>query len=247
MEEANNGALPDASAAPRANAISSSSGTLTVSDVAASSAGLIRATSTPVPTTYTPSGRDGIDSTPATMSTTSAAAVSSSWESSCPAHLADRPVGGVHHRQRRCVRFDEQHRGPLVADGAADRLPQRGRSQKRRNQHDVFELVGGQRIAQCRSRSVVGARHADGVKSQAGLDRALPGAQNRGDHLSGALIVEESWPTGKVSSSTIRPLPSWPSTNAIRTAAGAIEMPSTTSKTPPKVLRPAVENTPKRC
>ncbi len=62
------------------------------------------------------------------------------------------------------------------------------RSQKRRNQHDVFELVGGQCVAQCRSGRVVGARHADGGKPQASLDRALPGAQNRGDHLFGCAI-----------------------------------------------------------
>ncbi|CAM3291239.1 hypothetical protein MYIN104542_25540 [Mycobacterium intermedium] len=83
MVEANNGALPEASAAPRASAISCSSGTFTGRVVAWSSTDLIRPTSTPVPTTYTPSGRVSIASVAATMSTTSPTAALSSSDNSC--------------------------------------------------------------------------------------------------------------------------------------------------------------------
>ncbi|PQM44184.1 hypothetical protein C1Y40_05657 [Mycobacterium talmoniae] len=82
VEDANSGAFALARAAPRANAISGSSGALTGSVVAASSAGLIIATLTPEPTTNSPSGCDSSRSAVATSLAISATAVSSSLGSS---------------------------------------------------------------------------------------------------------------------------------------------------------------------
>ena len=56
------GAIADASAAPRASAVSGSSGTLTPSDVAESRAGLIEAMSTPEPSKNRPPGADSSSS-----------------------------------------------------------------------------------------------------------------------------------------------------------------------------------------
>jgi hypothetical protein len=64
VDEENNGALADASAAPRASAVSGSSGALTASLVAASNCALIGAMSTPEPTTNSPSGRVASASAP---------------------------------------------------------------------------------------------------------------------------------------------------------------------------------------
>ncbi|PQM43985.1 hypothetical protein C1Y40_05856 [Mycobacterium talmoniae] len=78
VDDANNGACALANAAPRANAMSGSSGTLTASAVAASRVGLIIATFTPEPTTKTPSGSDSSRSMPPTSAPSSVRASSSS-------------------------------------------------------------------------------------------------------------------------------------------------------------------------
>jgi hypothetical protein len=62
-------------------------------------------------------------------------------------NIRDGTVGGLDNGQSRGVGLHEKHRGTLVTHCAADRLGQCGRGQKRRDQHDVLELVGGQRVA----------------------------------------------------------------------------------------------------
>ncbi|OBH97112.1 hypothetical protein A5678_25180 [Mycobacterium sp. E2733] len=83
MDEANSGAFADASAAPRASAISGSSGAVTSSGVAASSAGLTATMSVPQPTRNTPSARAPRESRPATIVANSAASGSSPASNSC--------------------------------------------------------------------------------------------------------------------------------------------------------------------
>ena len=78
VDEANNGALAAASAAPLASAMSGCSGTLSGSDVAASNAGLINGTSTPEPTTNKPAGWSSSSSAAETSPTSLATAWSSS-------------------------------------------------------------------------------------------------------------------------------------------------------------------------
>src|SRR5947208_16705601 len=72
VDEANNGALADASAAPQASAVSGSSAAVTGSAVSASSCGLIAATSTPVPTMNTLCGFVSSLSKPASIAANSA-------------------------------------------------------------------------------------------------------------------------------------------------------------------------------
>ena len=64
-------------------------------------------------------------------------------------------------------------------------MSQRRRGQKRRNEHDVLELVGGQRVAQHGGFDRVGPRHPDGGQLQAGVRRAFAGTQDRRDDLIG--------------------------------------------------------------
>ncbi len=182
---ANSGELPDASAAPRANAISCSSGTLTVSEVAASSAGLIRGTSTPEPTTKKPSGR-ALHRLSAGNQVGQFGYRGVVIVGQLPAtHVAQRTVRGIHHGQSRTVGLDEQHAGPLVADGTTDRLPHRDRRQERGHEHDVFDLASGQRVAQRGRLNLIGPAHADGGQPEAGVGRTLAGAQNGRNHLIG--------------------------------------------------------------
>ncbi|OBH94722.1 hypothetical protein A5679_21905 [Mycobacterium scrofulaceum] len=78
MDDENSGAFAEASAAPRASAVSGSSGADNGSEVAASSAGLISGMSMPEPTTNTPSGRVSSVSACDTMLASWATAASSS-------------------------------------------------------------------------------------------------------------------------------------------------------------------------
>jgi hypothetical protein len=61
--------------------------------------------------------------------------------------IGDGTVGGLDDGQSRGIGLHEKHRGTLVTHCPADRLSQCGRGQKRRDQHDVLKLVGGQRVA----------------------------------------------------------------------------------------------------
>jgi len=72
VDEANRGAFAEASAAPRASAVSGSSGAVTASAVAVCNPDLIGAMSTPEPTTNKPFGQVSRDSKPATISVSSA-------------------------------------------------------------------------------------------------------------------------------------------------------------------------------
>ncbi|MEK1133194.1 hypothetical protein OSJ16_09240 [Mycobacterium ulcerans] len=92
MDEANSGALADASAARRASAMSGSSGTLTTSDVAASSTGLSATMSTPQPTTNTPSATDCAVASPPTSEVRSAAVDSAPNDLRCRSTIEPSPM-----------------------------------------------------------------------------------------------------------------------------------------------------------
>lgn len=98
-------------------------------------------------------------------------------------HIADRPVGGVDHSQRRGVRLDEQQCGVGAIGCAADRLSQRGRGHKRRDQHHVFDLVGRQRITENVGFDGVRPGHTARLQLVAALCRAFPGAEDGRNHL----------------------------------------------------------------
>ena len=83
VDDANSGAFADASAAPRASAVSGSSGVANGSVVAASSAGLIIGTSMPEPTTNTASGRASSAAALETIVASWATAASSSSGKAC--------------------------------------------------------------------------------------------------------------------------------------------------------------------
>ena len=99
--------------------------------------------------------------------------------------IADGTVGGVDDGQRRRVGFHEQQGGVGVAGSAAHHLRQRGRSHEGRDQHDVLDLAGGQRLAQGGSVHRVGPGHSGRCQRIAGLRGAFPSAQDRRDHLIG--------------------------------------------------------------
>jgi hypothetical protein len=65
-----------------------------------------------------------------------------------PMHIDDRPVRAVDNGQRRGHRLDEQQRGSRAARRTADRLSQRCRGHKGRDQHDVLNLACCQRITE---------------------------------------------------------------------------------------------------
>ncbi|CAM3253918.1 hypothetical protein MYSI104531_25710 [Mycobacterium simiae] len=98
-------------------------------------------------------------------------------------YVGDRPVGGVDERERRGVGLDEQQRGLRVIGLVADRLGKSGRSQKGRDQHDVLDLVGGQRVTQRGRFGGVGPGDAGRRQLVATLGRAFLCPQDRGDYL----------------------------------------------------------------
>jgi hypothetical protein len=61
--------------------------------------------------------------------------------------IGDGSVGGLDNGQSRGAGLQEKHRGALVTHCPADKLSQSGRGQKGRDQHDVLNFVGGQRVA----------------------------------------------------------------------------------------------------
>ena len=99
--------------------------------------------------------------------------------------IGDGTVGGFDDSQSRALGFHEEHRGAVVTHCPAYGLAQRRRGKERRHQHDVLELVGGQRVAQHGSFELVGPRHADSRQLQARVGGALAGAQDGGDYVVG--------------------------------------------------------------
>src|SRR5271163_1122874 len=100
-------------------------------------------------------------------------------------NIGDRPIGAIDDRQRRGIGLDEQQRRLGIVSFVADRLSQCGRGQKGRDQHHILDLVGGQRIAQ--RGGIDGIRPGDSRRRQLVAARgcALPGPQDRRDHLVG--------------------------------------------------------------
>src|SRR6516165_2591250 len=100
-------------------------------------------------------------------------------------NVDDRAVGGVDDRKGRRIGLDIQQRRARVVGLIADRLGQRGRGQKRRDQHHVLDLVGGQRVAQGGGVDGVGKGDARRRQLIAALGRTLTGPQDRRDYLVG--------------------------------------------------------------
>ncbi len=98
-------------------------------------------------------------------------------------HVGDRSVGGVDNGQRRGGRLDEQQRGTGAIGRAADRLSQRGRGRKRRDQHDVLDLVCCQGITQGGRLDLISPGHSARTQLIAALSRTLPSRENGRDHL----------------------------------------------------------------
>ena len=93
-------------------------------------------------------------------------------------HLGDRAVGSVDDGQGRGIGLDEQQPGLGVSDGAADHLGQRRGGQKRRHQHDVFNLAGGQRVTQRSCFDGVGPGHAYRSHLIAAVEGALASTED---------------------------------------------------------------------
>ena len=234
VDDANSGALADASAAPQANAVSGSSGALTGSDVTASSCDLSAAMSTPEPTMNRCS-RVGLERVqagdhPGQLRNGVVAG------NQLFVDIGDRAVAGVDDGQRRGVGFDEQQGGVRVAGSAAHHLRQRGRGHEGRDQHDVFDLAGGQSLAQHGGVHRVGPGDSGRCQRMAGL--VAPSRVPRIVEItrSAALTVaaSSSAAMSKLSSSTVTPSAFSPSTKTVRTAVGAIDTPRTTSIAPPR-------------
>ncbi len=119
--------------------------------------------------------------------------------------IGDGTVGGVDDGQRRGVGFHEQQGGVRVAGSAAHHLRQRGRSHQGRGQHDVFDLAGGQGLAQGRSVHRVGpvsSRRCQRIASLCGVFPSCPifaeitrSAALTVAETSSQLISKLSWPT----------------------------------------------------
>jgi hypothetical protein len=99
--------------------------------------------------------------------------------------IGDGTVRGLDNRQSRGSGLHEEHRGALVSHCPAHKLSQSCRGQKRGHQHDVLNLVGGQRVAQGRRFELVGTCHADGGQLKARTDRIFAGTQDGGHHSIG--------------------------------------------------------------
>ncbi len=105
--------------------------------------------------------------------------------------FGDRSVGDLNDGQRRVLGLHEQHGDALVVDRGAHRLCERGRRQQWGNQHHAAEVTDGELVAQRANRGGihgVSPGHTGGCQSVAGRDRALAGADDRGDHLVDHLI-----------------------------------------------------------
>jgi hypothetical protein len=100
-------------------------------------------------------------------------------------NVGDRPIGRVDHSQGRGVGLDEEQRGVRIVSSIANSLSQRGRGQKSRDQHDVLDLVGNQRITQHRGLDVIAPRHPRRNQLVAAFCGAFPSPQDGRKHLAG--------------------------------------------------------------
>ena len=107
-------------------------------------------------------------------------------------------VDGPHDRQGGGGALEEQQRGALVPDGLTDGLRERAGGVQFGDQDDVVDAVRPQDLAQPGRRRMVGPRDADGFQVMPALNRALPGAEDRGDHLIGRIRTGPCRAAGEV-------------------------------------------------
>ncbi|CAM3549532.1 hypothetical protein MYCO108962_24845 [Mycobacterium colombiense] len=100
-----------------------------------------------------------------------------------PLHIGNGSVRAVDHRQRRGVGLDVEQRGLRVVGLVADRLGQRRRGQEGRDEHHIFDLVGGQLVAQRGGLDRVRERDTGRRELVAALCCALTGPQDGRDYL----------------------------------------------------------------
>jgi hypothetical protein len=148
-------------------------------------------------------------------------------------HIDDRTVGTVNDSQRRGGRLDEQQRGARAIGRAADRLSQRRRSHKRRDQHDVLNLACRQRITESGRLDLISPGHPARSQLIATFSRAFPSPENGRDHL--ICRSDGRRVTGDVEVVLIDsdPAGAYTFTSTMRTVSGAIDTPSTMSTAPP--------------
>jgi hypothetical protein len=228
--------LADARAAPRASAVSGSSGTLTASVVTASNRALIGAMSTPEPTTNRPSGQVASASAPEAIADNSAtrSLSRSDWrrtsliEPSTVSTTASVAVSGSTNSSA-VLAYPTELPTPCASAAAA----------KNADTSMTFSTLRAASASRSAAPSP-GSVHVTPVNRNRWPVSAAPSRVPRIAETtwSGPLRVGASAAlTLKPSSSTVTPSAFSPSTKTMRTAVGAIDTPSTVSITSSKAVR----------